>query len=64
MIQKEDILQALREVRHPGRQDRDIVELGMVQDVEIAEKAVSVTLASRNAGTRWLNTSSAAPGRR
>ena len=45
MIRKEDILQALREVRHPGRGDRDIVDLGMVQDVEIAGKAVTVTLA-------------------
>ena len=45
MIQKEDILQALREVRHPARQDRDIVELGMVQDVTADAKRVVVTLA-------------------
>ena len=35
MISKEDILQALREVHHPARQDRDIVDLGMVANVEI-----------------------------
>jgi ATP-binding protein involved in chromosome partitioning len=35
MINKEDILQALREVHHPARQDRDIVDLGMVANVEI-----------------------------
>ena len=44
-MKKEDILQALREVRHPGKGDRDIVDLGMVQDVEISGKKVTVTLA-------------------
>lgn len=42
---KEDILAALREVRHPARQDRDIVDLGMVKDIEIAPSKVTVTLA-------------------
>ncbi|MCR4824087.1 MAG: Mrp/NBP35 family ATP-binding protein [Bacteroidales bacterium] len=42
---KEELLQALREVHHPGRQDRDIVELGMVHDVEISGDSVTVTLA-------------------
>ena len=42
---REDILQALREVRHPARQDRDIVDLGMVHDVQVSEKGVVVTLA-------------------
>ncbi len=45
MISKEDILQALREVHHPARQDRDIVDLGMVHDVQATEKDVVVTLA-------------------
>ena len=45
MISKEDILQALREVHHPARQDRDIVDLGMVHDVQVTEKDVVVTLA-------------------
>ena len=45
MISKEDILQALREVHHPARQDRDIVDLGMVHDVQVSEKDVVVTLA-------------------
>ena len=44
-MKKEDILQALREVRHPGKGDRDIVDLGMVQDVEVSGKKVTVTLA-------------------
>ena len=42
---KEDILQVLREVRHPGKGDRDIVDLGMVHDVEMADGHVRVTLA-------------------
>ncbi|MBQ9660764.1 MAG: Mrp/NBP35 family ATP-binding protein [Bacteroidales bacterium] len=42
---KEDILQALREVHHPARQDRDIVDLGMVKDIEISAEKVSITLA-------------------
>ena len=44
-MNKDDILQALREVHHPARQDRDIVDLGMVHDVEIASGRVSITLA-------------------
>ncbi len=35
MVTKEDILQALREVHHPGKGDRDIVDLGMVADIEL-----------------------------
>ena len=42
---KEDILQALREVHHPAKADRDIVEIGMVHDVEISDDRVVVTLA-------------------
>ena len=38
---------ALQEVkvRHPGRQDKTIVELGMVHSVDIDESRVKVTLA-------------------
>ena len=32
---KEEVLEFLREVHHPAKEDRDIVELGMVQAVEI-----------------------------
>ena len=31
---KEEIIEALKEVHHPGRSDKDIVSLGMVQSVE------------------------------
>ena len=41
---EEQIKEFLSEVHHPARDDRDIVELGMVQAVEIADGAVSVTL--------------------
>ena len=42
---QEDILAILREVRHPGKGDKDIVELGMVYSIEpLADKTV-VTLA-------------------
>lgn len=42
---KEEILEALKEVHHPGRSDKDIVNLGMVQSVEIGSDSVTVTLA-------------------
>lgn len=42
---KEEILEALKEVHHPGRSDKDIVSLGMVQSVEIGSDSVTVTLA-------------------
>ncbi len=42
---KEEIIEALKEVHHPGRSDRDIVNLGMVQSVESDEASVVVTLA-------------------
>ncbi len=41
---QEEILQALREVHHPARQDRDIVDLGMVTNIEITTGKVTVTL--------------------
>ena len=40
----EQIKEFLREVHHPAKDDRDIVELGMVQAVEVADGAVTVTL--------------------
>ena len=43
MTEKE-ILEILREVRHPGRDERDIVDLGMVASVEFPEGGVRVTL--------------------
>lgn len=44
MMDKEEILQFLREVHHPAKKDADIVELGMVNGVEIASGQVTVTL--------------------
>ena len=35
----------LREVEHPAKGDKNIVELGMVEDIEAAEGSVTVTLA-------------------
>ena len=40
----EEIKEFLKEVHHPGKEDRDIVELGMVQDVKVGEAGVVVTL--------------------
>lgn len=45
MMTREDIILALHEVHHPAKKDADIVELGMVRDIEISDSAVSVTLA-------------------
>ena len=42
---EELVLQWLREVQHPGREDKDIVSLGMVSGVEILEGKIIVTLA-------------------
>lgn len=42
---EQEIINFLKEVHHPGKQDKDIVELGMVQSVEIEKDSVSVTLA-------------------
>ena len=38
------ILDMLREVRHPGKGDRDLVELGMVAGIETGDGRVEVTL--------------------
>lgn len=40
----EEIREFLREVHHPAKEDRDIVELGMVQDIETSDGCVTVTL--------------------
>lgn len=45
MITKEDILLALREVKHPAKKDADLVELGMVNNIEMEDGKVTVTLA-------------------
>ena len=42
---EQEILQILQEVRHPGKGDRNIVELGMVEGVEAGSGKVAVTLA-------------------
>ena len=44
MTEKE-ILDLLREVRHPAKGDRDLVDLGMVSSVTLGEGSVSVELA-------------------
>jgi len=41
---KEEILAILGEVHHPGKEDKSIVELGMVQDVSEHDGIVTVTL--------------------
>ena len=41
---KEEIILALREVHHPAKGDKDIVDLGMVQSVDIEDNKVTVTL--------------------
>ena len=45
MITKEDILLALREVKHPAKKDADLGELGMVNNIEMEDGKVTVTLA-------------------
>ena len=40
----EEIKEYLREVHHPAKEDRDIVELGMVQGIETGDGSVVVTL--------------------
>ncbi|MGM9753643.1 MAG: P-loop NTPase [Candidatus Cryptobacteroides sp.] len=43
-MNRNEIMQWLREVRHPAKGDRDIVELGMVENIEIKGESVEVTL--------------------
>ncbi|MBO4340846.1 MAG: Mrp/NBP35 family ATP-binding protein [Bacteroidales bacterium] len=44
MIRKSDVLGWLSSVTHPGQEDRSIVSLGLVQDIEIAGDHVKVVL--------------------
>lgn len=44
-MEKKDILSCLEQVLHPAKGDKDIVSLGMVQDVQVAEGVVNITLA-------------------
>ena len=44
-MKETDIKEWLREVEHPAKGDRNIVELGMVEKIEAAEGSITVTLA-------------------
>ena len=44
MINREDITLWLQEVEHPAKGDRNIVELGMVEDIQVNGESVVVTL--------------------
>lgn len=41
---KDDIIQMLKDVHHPGKGDKDIVELGYVEKVEIDGRNLTITL--------------------
>lgn len=43
-MEKSTILDALREVQHPAKDDRNLVDLGMVGDLEVSEGKVRLTL--------------------
>ncbi|MBQ9310049.1 MAG: Mrp/NBP35 family ATP-binding protein [Bacteroidales bacterium] len=43
-MNKEEIREFLKEVHHPAKDDRNIVDLGMVQDIDTEGDKVSVTL--------------------
>ena len=43
-MEKQQILQALQEVLHPGRQNKSIVELGMVKDILAQDNHIEITL--------------------
>jgi ATP-binding protein involved in chromosome partitioning len=45
MTDKNQVLDWLSEVVHPAREDRSLVELGMVDSIEVAEGRIEVTLA-------------------
>lgn len=45
MFTEHEIYTFLRDVHHPGMQDRDIVDIGMVKSIEISDNKVVVTLA-------------------
>ena len=44
MIQENEVMKWLLEVEHPAKGDKNLVELGMVEKVEIAEGSITVTL--------------------
>lgn len=44
-MSEKEIIELLKEVRHPAMQDRDIVDLGMVKEVAFRDGKVVVTLA-------------------
>ena len=44
-MEKKDILYALTQVQHPGKGDRNIVELGMVDSIDLNDGKVKLTLA-------------------
>jgi len=44
-MEKSDVLKALQEVQHPAKNDKSVVELGMVENIELAPGKVVVTLA-------------------
>ena len=43
-MKEQDIMNWLQEVEHPAKGDKNIVELGMIEKVEIGEKSITVTL--------------------
>lgn len=43
-MDRQQITELLRDVRHPANQDRDIVDLGMVQSIDIDGNRITVTL--------------------
>ena len=43
-MKSEDIYQWLQEVQHPGREDKSVTELGLVQEVDVREKYIRVVL--------------------
>lgn len=43
-MEKQQILQVLQEVLHPGRQNKSIVELGMVKDILAQDNHIEITL--------------------
>ena len=45
MMDRQTVLDWLSAVEHPGRDDRSIVELGMVENVSVTDGKVSITLA-------------------
>ena len=44
MINKDNIILWLQEVEHPAKGDKNIVELGMVEDIQVLSESVVVTL--------------------